>query len=191
MTETFKQTVNLKDKMEKSQERKRPPVKAKKQEAEIDKVYSQTDSELKKIVRPNNTKTDFNVYKTLSIFLLLIVFGLSAKMLSSLNDDLGDKMTATQYEEKWYSIKLENDETFYGLVGDISADPVVVRNVYYNYDQEKDGGQNESGNLRLVKRGKETHGPDGSINIIRSQIQYLEPLAAESKVLKAIEANEN
>ena len=91
-------------------------------------------------------------------------------------------------ETKWYSIKLVNGEVYYGQVDNISADPVVVTNVYYNYEQLEgtDKDIDETGNLRLVKRGKETHGPDGTMNIVREQILYLEPLADDSKVLKAI-----
>jgi|GEM_PF-830221 len=99
--------------------------------------------------------------------------------------------------EKWHALKLVDGEVFYGRVADPAADPVVVRNVYYDYDQMKDkkeearnGETNPAGNIRLVKRGRETHGPDGTLNVVRSQILYLEPLSEESKVLKAIIDNE-
>lgn len=87
----------------------------------------------------------------------------------------------------WYSIKLVDGEIFYGQIEDISSDPVVMKNTYYNYDQIKAGEDiSETGNIRLVKRGQETHGPTGDVNIIRSQILFVEPLGDDSKVLKAI-----
>lgn len=100
---------------------------------------------------------------------------------------------------KWYMVKLTDSETFYGSIGNTSADPVVINNVYYDYDQlqKKENGtttatadSGQTGSIRLVKRGKETHGPDGSLSVVRSQVLYMEPLAADSKVLKAIEEYE-
>ena len=100
---------------------------------------------------------------------------------------------------KWYMVKLTDGETFYGQIGNTGADPVVINNVYYDYDQvqKKENGttaeqpaDNQAGSIRLVKRGKETHGPDGTLNVVRSQVLYMEPLADNSKVLKAIEEYE-
>ena len=100
---------------------------------------------------------------------------------------------------KWYMVKLTDSETFYGQIGNTSADPVVINNVYYDYDQlqKKENGtttatadSGQAGSIRLVKRGKETHGPDGSLSVVRSQVLYMEPLAGNSKVLKAIEEYE-
>jgi len=89
---------------------------------------------------------------------------------------------------QWYAVRLVSDEVYYGQVADLKADPVVLKNVYYNYDQNKQvkDAADETGNLRLIKRGNETHGPDGSMDIIRSQIKFIEPLSKNSKVLKAI-----
>lgn len=100
---------------------------------------------------------------------------------------------------KWYMVKLTDSETFYGQIKNTGADPVVIENVYYDYDQvqKKESGtaaeqpvENQAGSIRLVKRGKETHGPDGTLNVVRSQVLYMEPLADNSKVLKAIEEYE-
>lgn len=86
---------------------------------------------------------------------------------------------------KWYMVVLNDGESFYGRIGDIKSDPVVIESVYYNYD--KDSKETEAGqNLRLVKRGKEAQGGDGTISIIRSNVKYLEALREDSKVLRAI-----
>ena len=193
MSDNFKKTVNLKDKMVEMEEKRKPLARKQVNKArEIDKLYEaekvKENTEFKKINRPKNEANSSNPYKGLVFILLAVIIALSFYVFSKNNNSINNEKIV--YEEKWYSIKLGNDEVFYGLVGDISADPIVVSNVYYNYDQEKDGEQSESGNLRLVKRGKETHGPDGSLNIIRSQVQYLEPLGEGSKVLQAIKANE-
>jgi hypothetical protein len=93
---------------------------------------------------------------------------------------------------RWYAVKLANGEIYYGQISDISADPVQINNAYYNYDQIKDTKKeiSEAGSIRLVKRGQETHGPTGELDVIRSQVLFLEPLADGSKVLKAILENE-
>jgi hypothetical protein len=99
--------------------------------------------------------------------------------------------TPRQYLGKnidWYAVKLSNGETFYGQMLNTSSDPIVMSNVYYDYDQqrgEKDKNQ-ESNTLRLVKRGGETYGPDGTIEIVRSQVVYMEPMKKDSRVLEAI-----
>jgi len=105
-----------------------------------------------------------------------------------------DKQPAETSEEKtagWYAVKLANGETYYGEVMDTATDPVVVKNVYYNYDQIDNKGTSTekkavSGNLRLVKRGKESHEPTGSMEIVRSQVLLFEALKEDSKVLRAI-----
>jgi hypothetical protein len=96
-------------------------------------------------------------------------------------------------QAKWYMVKLTNSETFYGQIKNTSGDPVVIDNVYYDYDQlsssakaTEDKNNDQTGQIRLVKRGKETHGPSGSLDVVRMQVLYMEPLADDSKVLKAI-----
>ena len=82
-----------------------------------------------------------------------------------------------------------NDEIYYGQIDDIKSDPIVIKNAYYNYDQankEKNKEEDKSNNLRLIKRGKETHGPNGTMDIVRSQVVYMELLSDDSKVLQAI-----
>ena len=92
----------------------------------------------------------------------------------------------------WYAVKLVNNEIYYGQIGDTKADPVTVKNVYYNYNQaigdnaENDSAPDESGNLRLVKRGEEIHGPTGEMSIVRSQILFIEQMKEDSNVLNAI-----
>jgi hypothetical protein len=97
----------------------------------------------------------------------------------------------------WYAVKLVDGDVIYGKITDINTDPLVIDSVYYNYDQkrsENDSGQkkpvNETGDLRLVKRGNETHGPDGKLQVFRAQVVFMENLRADSKVLRVIEENE-
>lgn len=189
----FKKTVNLKDRMQGMEERKKPaPPRQVNKAGEIDKLFENEKTsdanEFKKMTRPKRESNNLNPYKGLVFVLIIVILFL---VYYSFFRTTGDQNQETiNMEEKWYSVELVNGEVFYGLISDVKADPLVVKNVYYNYDQEKDGEEVGSGNLRLVKRGKETHGPDGSINIIRTQVKFFEELKPESKVLQAILANE-
>lgn len=97
----------------------------------------------------------------------------------------------------WYAVKLVDGEIVYGKITDINTDPLVIESVYYNYDQKIGGNDseqkkaiNEAGDLRLVKRGNETHGPDGKLQVFRAQVVFMENLRADSGVLRVIEENE-
>ena len=92
--------------------------------------------------------------------------------------------TSVVTTKEWYAVKLINNEVYYGQIGNIKSDPLVIENVYYNYDSNDP--QDQSNNLRLVKRGKESYGPSGVMNIVRSQVLFIEPLKQDSKVLQAI-----
>lgn len=96
---------------------------------------------------------------------------------------LGNRTSGAMTKE-WYAVKLVNNEVYYGQIGNIKSDPLIIEKVYYNYDS--DNPQDQSNNLRLIKRGKESYGPSGTMNIIRSQILFIEPLKQDSKVLQAI-----
>ena len=162
---------------------------------EIDKVFDGRDDlldeELQKIDRPKGKKTgEGDVYKKISIILLLAIIIGSGYLFFHNKKNPGGRTAVNQENSGWYSVKLSNGEVYYGQIADLGADPVVIENVYYNYDQlsaDAGGGEKpDSGNLRLVKRGQEIHGPDGSLSVVRSQVVYMEPMKEDSKVLKAI-----
>lgn len=190
MSDNFQQTVDLRGKMER--QRKTAPPKA---ATPLEKIYQEEDevrprADLKKISQPRIKEPHEGLIKTIVFILAILVVGATVYFLF-----FRTKSVAVDPKAKdWYAIKLVDGEIFYGQVQDVKADPVVIENVYYNYDQAKESGATkdqskvveETGNLRLVKRGKETHGPDGSMNVIRAQVLYMEALKSDSKVLQAI-----
>ncbi len=193
MSENFKETVNLKDRMDEMGERRKPALKKKVNKAEeIDRLYETKEKkkniEFRKINRPQNGGVNSNPYKGLVFVLIVLVVALSYFAFFSKGKPTSEEKLSV--EEKWYSIELQNGDMFYGLIGDLKNDPLEIRNVYYNYDQEKNSEQSESGNLRLVKRGKEAHGPSGLMNVYSSNVNFIEELGEGSKVLSAILANE-
>ncbi len=173
----FQQTVNLRDKMERK----------KVSNAEgLEKIYEASENEksqLKKINRPKSVKLNPAVMKRIIFILAIIVLGLSLYFIFFRGNRTGKVST-----ENWYAVKLVDQSIYYGQIKNTTADPVIVENVYYDYDQAKGEKKNveAAGNLRLVKRGQEAHGPSGTMDIVRAQILFMEPLKSDSKVLKAI-----
>jgi hypothetical protein len=215
MTDDFQQTVNLRDRAKKGvkkpafSERQPALPKAKKQVSQdygkskrarqIDQVYDKKIDEeidrqdLQKISKPKIRQVNESIYKRIIFILAFVIIGLTVYSLFFMGGRRSEPAADITAELKWYAVKLITDEVYYGQINDIAADPVVISNVYYDYDQlQKDASadsvqeKSESANLRLVKRGKETHGPEGTMNIVRSQVVYMEPLKEDSKVLKAI-----
>jgi len=209
--DNFSKTVNLKDSLEQKRRVLRegaasarvkhetaPKTKTQSRAEGIDRVYksgSDEDikSDLQKISQPAVRSGNGNVYKSITIILAAVIVIMGAVFFLTKDDGNGNGNVAGVNESAgsgWYSVKLMNGEVYYGQIDDLGSDPVIIRNVYYNYDQlnqEESGEQKgETANLRLVKRGKETHGPDGSMSLVRTQIVYMEPLKGDSKVLKAI-----
>ena len=191
MKNDFQQIVDLKKEKNKDDNLETEPVfkkTIKKNSNKIRKIYNtkNTKQDLQKISQPiNNFKTE-NIYKK---FVFILAFALICIIVYFLffnnlkNNNI--KKIAENKINNWYSVKLTNNETYYGQIEDIKADPIIVKGVYYNYD-ESNKEENKNNNLRLIKKGKETYGPDGTMNIVRSQVLYMEPLSADSKVLQAI-----
>ena len=175
MSNDFRQTVNLREK---------PKTKASSGRAEgIDNVFNDSGEEFSRINRPKVRKVNESLARRLATVVALIAVLVAVYFLFFRKSGEEYKVEASS----WYAVKLVDGEIFYGQVDDTAADPVIIKNVYYNYDQQKGTEATlETGNLRLVKRGEETHGPEGIMNIVRSQVLYMEPLKRESKVLKAI-----
>jgi len=151
---------------------------------ELDKIFLDgNEDDLEKITKPERKdiqKKKFNFWQGLVILILLgvICFLFWSDYQKKNNSEV---MT-------WYAVKLTSGEVFYGEIDDTRADPVVMYNTYYNYDQDKEVGA--GGELRLVKRGKEIQGGSGMMRVVRSQVLYMEPMEEGSKVLEAIRGYE-
>jgi len=139
--------------------------------------------ELHRINKPEAVKVNESFTRRVVIIIAILLVGFIFYSMFSKNEPKEDLTK----DVNWYTVKLVGEKIYYGQIADLSADPVVVNNVYYNYDDTEESENDiDTGNIRLVKRGKETHGPTGTMNIVRSQVVYMEPLADASKVLKAI-----
>ena len=158
----------------------------------LEKIYGRekgdNKKDLQKISRPDAKKESGPAARILLLLMVLILAGAGIWWVFFKAAPTASNPKENAQTGNWYAVKLVDGEIFYGQIGDTKADPVVINNVYYNYEQAKDGQKavDETASLKLIKRGKETHGPTGALNVVRSQVIYMEPLASDSKVLKAI-----
>src|SRR3989338_1952982 len=168
MTESFQQTVDLREKMERQ---KRTGMVKNKVEP-LEKIYQEEE--------PDEPKADWQKISQLRAgrypggLIKLIVFILAGLVVGATVYFLFFRAKSADPEplaRDWYAVKLVDGTIYYGQIFDVRAEPVAVANIYYNYDQAKqaDAAKNsaktieETGNLSLVKRGQETQGGDGSM----------------------------
>lgn len=192
--DNYRKTVNLRSGTERKEHENKIPKKRLVKKITKSRDEEETARELKyrkkdfsQITRPEAKRDVSVIYKQITVFLALAIIIFGAYWFFVKNDRTVE--TVKQQEMKWYAVKLSDNKFYYGQIKDISADPIVVENVYYDYDQSEDkagADKSETASLRLVKRGKETHGPSGTMDIVRSQVLYMEPLREDSKVLRAI-----
>lgn len=159
----------------------------------LEKIYGKegkdgNKKDLQKINVPKEKKESGPLFRMALAVLILVFVGFGAWYMFFRGTPTASKQGAEDGVGSWYSVKLVSNEIFYGQIFDTKADPIVIENVYYNYEQAKDEKKavDETASLKLVKRGKETHGPTGAMNVVRSQVIYMEPLGDDSKVLRAI-----
>jgi hypothetical protein len=213
MNEYPKKIVNLQSKPAPQPERPEPlraansypPLKEKRMRSraeEIDRVFDENKADsgqdsLHKIDRPLPRRDNSRLIQWFFLFLLVMIVGVvSIYFFKQKGAENKGELTqaedgAARQANRWYSVQLTSGETYYGFIKDTASDPIVLEKVYYNYDQlNKEGTvpgeEKEDKSIRLVKRGKEAHGPDGSMEIVRAQALYMEPLAEDSNILKAI-----
>ncbi len=184
MSENFKKTVNLKDRMKASLENAKPVQKKLENKADqIDRLYEREklkeDDDLGRMQRPKKREKEIIPYRGIIFVLLIVVLVLSYFAFFEKNNEIKKESIVT---EEWSEVKLTNGKIYYGLVGDKTADPLVIKNIYLNYDEEK-GIENTGGGLRLIKQGKQ-------VDLIRYQVESIKKLDENSPTLKAILDNE-
>jgi hypothetical protein len=210
MSNDYKETVNLKDKFGRSSSRpeqqfgaaSRPLERLQSQPLKtqrIEKTFEaeQPRQEFQKFNRPAAPRFSEALIKRVllaagALLVIILIFYLAGHRGGG--KPVENKVNTNPVAEnlKWYAVKLTNNEIYYGQISDIKADPVVVTNVYYDYDMKNSASSTsaETGSLRLVKRGNETHEPTGTMDVVRVQVLFMEPLKDDSKVLQAIKEYE-
>jgi hypothetical protein len=165
----------------------------------LDEMYEAPDESraepLRRISRPASGRTSIDLGKVFAAVFMIAAIGIGGYFFFGRKGEVKgveEKGAAAGPATAWYLVKLTDNEIFYGQIGDLASNPLKVENVYYNYDKDKpdDPAAEAPAGLRLVKRGKEAHGPSGEIVVFQSQVVYLEPLRDDSKVLNAIKEYE-
>lgn len=87
------------------------------------------------------------------------------------------------------AVFLTDGQIYFGKVANPWSKYVRLTDVYYF--QAKDGLSPDismlgSGDVTLIKLGKEAHGPEDKLEINRDQVMFIQDLKDDSKVVKAI-----
>lgn len=99
-------------------------------------------------------------------------------------------LNATVNRSAYQAVFLTNSQVYFGKVANPWSKYVRLTDVYYL--QTKEGVQSQdlasiaTGDMTLIKLGKEMHGPSDKMEINRSQILFIEDLKDDSKVVQAI-----
>jgi len=90
--------------------------------------------------------------------------------------------------DRYQAVHLENGQVFFGKLQNTSGEFLTLRDAYYTpLQQPKPAGEQETPTqLSLIRVGEEVYGPEQSVSIARSTVQYWENLRSDSKVIDAI-----
>lgn len=89
---------------------------------------------------------------------------------------------------RYQAVHLENGQIFFGKLQNTGGDFLTLRDPYYTpqLSTKADDKTPTQTQLSLIKVGEEVYGPERSVSIARSTVQYWENLRDDSKVIDAI-----
>lgn len=99
-------------------------------------------------------------------------------------------LSKTIDQSTYQAVFLTNGQVYFGKLSNPWSKYIRLSDVYYI--QTKDGVQSQdltsagTGDMALIKLGKEMHGPADKMEINRSQVLFIEDLKGDSKVVQAI-----
>jgi hypothetical protein len=132
-------------------------------------VYMQTNS------RPYLVR----VFSLLTAFLVIAVVGLVWRSLQQTSFAPGS----------YQAVFLSNNQVYFGKLTNADTAYPILTNVYYIQAfaaQDLSNTTKTSSQLQLVKLGSELHQPQNVMYLNRSQILFIEPLKADSQIVKSI-----
>lgn len=96
-------------------------------------------------------------------------------------------------EEDYQAVFLDNGQVYFGKIRNVKSTYVTLTDVYYFGPSTRSvrSGQGENDDVVLVKLGSEVHGPTDEMKILRDHILFIETLADDSRVIRAIREYEN
>lgn len=103
----------------------------------------------------------------------IIAIGATALIGNSLQGSVLDGLDPDSYQ----AIHLDTGETYFGKIIDASETSVIIEDIYYFANGDK---------TKLIKHGREVHGPNDVMTINRERVLTAESLKDDSKVMQAI-----
>lgn len=107
----------------------------------------------------------------------------------------GNNGVAEIDNNKYQAVFLSNGQVYFGKLQVLGSDYLKLTKVFYiqgstdtdaNAAKSKDPQQTTSSDMKLIKLGKEVHGPEDAMIINRDQVQFYENLKSDGEVAKLI-----
>ena len=137
-----------------------------------------------------NNKKRRGITYIFGVLIILVLLGGAVYFWKAKNSMAITQVASGEYQ----AVFLDNGQTYFGKVSNKESIYVKLTEVYYLQfqqplqNQDKDLKQSD---LTLVKLGSELHGPEDEMEILRDHILFIEDLAEDSKVVRAIVAYKN
>lgn len=88
--------------------------------------------------------------------------------------------------DRYQAVHMNNGQVFFGKLQNTNGDFLTLRDPYYTPESNDSDASGDRKQLSLVKVGEEVYGPERSVSIAKSTVQYWENLRTDSKILDAI-----
>ena len=138
----------------------------------------------------NKVKKDKNrMTRLMSIVLLFSVTLLAVGVLLMLTFGTSSNDESKYInKDKYQAVFLNGGQVYFGKIGDFTSRYMTLTDIYYLRvnQQVQPGSQQTSNDVSLAKLGNELHGPEDSMVINRSEVQFWENLKDDGQVVKAI-----
>jgi len=133
-------------------------------------------------------KLNTRVTRILSIVLLFSATFLSIGLIAMLV--FGSNANESKYidKNKFQAVFLNGGQVYFGKVNDFNQKYIRLTDIYYlRVNQQVQPGSTQAANdVSLAKLGNELHGPEDSMVINRTEVQFWENLKDDGQVVKAI-----
>ena len=147
-------------------------------------------------VNHRSTSTGSKQVKTSPYKVVAVIGGVVVLLLISAVITLmvltGDKPKADRYQ----AVFLDNNQVFFGKLNNTTGKYLTLEQAYYTKaaelpaDATAEQKAATDNNVSLVKVGSEVYGPENVLKIRAEQVLFWQNLSSDSKVAKAIKAQE-
>lgn len=140
--------------------------------------------------QPKRQKSANRLLLAIVIGAVIAVLGLATWLLASMNSAASAPgVDANKYQ----AVFLNNGQVYFGKLVQVNDQYLKLTKVFYIQDSttdatstEKSDDQTTTGDKKLIKLGKEVHGPEDAMIINRDQVTMYENLKSDSEVTKLI-----